>query len=39
MFDTLITNGTVVDGSGSQRFQADVAITDGRIVGIGDLAD
>ena len=35
MFDLLIRNGTVVDGTGSDRFTADVAITDGVIVAVG----
>lgn len=33
--DILIQNGRVVDGSGNPWFYADVAITNGRIVGIG----
>ena len=35
-YDVLIKGGTVVDGSGSDRFQADVAINSDRIVAIGD---
>lgn len=32
MFDLKITGGTVVDGTGAQRYQADIAIKDGKIV-------
>ena len=36
LYDVLIKGGTVVDGSGADRFQADVAINSDRIVAIGD---
>lgn len=38
-FDLLITNATVVDGTGAQGYVADVAITDGRIAAVGSLAE
>ena len=36
MYDILIKNGTVVDGTGNPRFKADVAIAGGRIVKIAE---
>jgi N-acyl-D-aspartate/D-glutamate deacylase len=35
MFDTLIRNGTIVDGTGAAAFVGDVGITDGMIAAIG----
>ena len=35
MFDLKITGGTVVDGTGADRFTADVAIKDGKMIGRG----
>src|SRR5262245_51386511 len=37
MFDSVISGGLVVDGTGAPAQTADVAIQDGRIVEIGDL--
>ena len=36
-FDVIIRNGTVIDGSGNPRYDADVGIRNGFIVAIGDL--
>src|SRR6056297_596601 len=37
-YDLVIRNGLVVDGSGAEGFAADVAVTDGRIAEIGEIA-
>jgi N-acyl-D-amino-acid deacylase len=34
-YDLLIKNGTVVDGTGCPRYQADIAVIDRRIAEIG----
>ena len=35
MFDLVIRNGTVIDGSGAPRRVADVAVQDGKIAAVG----
>ena len=37
-FDTVIQNGTIVDGSGESRFQSDIGIKNNRIQAMGDLS-
>lgn len=37
MYDIIIRNGTIVDGSGMPRFRADVGIAGGKIAAIGRL--
>src|ERR1700709_1444875 len=37
MADIVIRNGTVIDGSGSAPFEADIAIENGRITGVGNI--
>ena len=39
MFDIALTGGTVADGTGADRFQADIGIRDGKIVAIGELTE
>jgi|TARA_R100000501_G_scaffold17919_4_gene35068 N-acyl-D-aspartate/D-glutamate deacylase len=36
-YDTVISNGTIVDGSGAAAYQGDVAIKDSYIVAVGDI--
>ncbi len=38
VFDLLIENGSIVDGSGSPAYRGDIAVAGDRIVSIGDLA-
>ena len=37
-FDVILRGGTIIDGTGSVRYDADVAIRNGRIIQIGPLA-
>ena len=37
-FDIVIRNGTIIDGSGQESYEADIGIVDDRIVTIGDLS-
>jgi N-acyl-D-amino-acid deacylase len=37
-FDLIIRNGTVIDGTGNPRYDADIGIRNGFIVAIGNLA-
>ena len=38
-YDVLIQNGTVIDGTGAQQFQADVAVSNGQIAQIGKVSE
>jgi N-acyl-D-amino-acid deacylase len=38
MHDILIKGGTIIDGSGDKRYEADIAINDGKITEIGELS-
>jgi N-acyl-D-aspartate/D-glutamate deacylase len=37
-YDLIIRGGTIVDGTGADRFTGDVAIKDGLIAGVGEIA-
>lgn len=37
MYDILIKNGKVIDGTGKEAFPADVAVKDGKIVAVGKV--
>ena len=38
-FDLVITNGHIIDGTGSPWYSGDIGIRDGRVVAIGNLSD
>ena len=38
-YDLIVKNGTVVDGTGAPRFQADIAVAGGAIAAIGKIKD
>lgn len=38
MYDLIIRNGTIIDGSGQARFVADVAVQDGKVAAIGEIS-
>ena len=38
MYDMIIRGGTVIDGTGSAGYSADVAIKDGLIVEVGTVS-
>lgn len=39
MYDLIIRNGTVIDGTGNERFAADVAVLDGKIAKVGVIVE
>ena len=39
MYDSIIRNGTIIDGTGDDRFAADIAIKDGKIAKIGQITE
>ena len=39
MYDLIIRNGTVIDGTGADRKVADIAIANGRIMKVGEVLE
>ena len=39
MYDSIIRNGTIIDGTGDDRFVADIALKDGKIAKIGQITE
>jgi N-acyl-D-aspartate/D-glutamate deacylase len=39
MHDLVVRNGTIVDGTGRERFEGDVAIDGGRVAAVGSVAE
>ncbi len=38
-YDLIVRGGTIVDGTGSDPFDADIAVKNGKIAAVGDVAD
>jgi len=38
-FDLLVSGGTIIDGTGAPRFDADIGVRNGRIAFIGEATD
>jgi N-acyl-D-aspartate/D-glutamate deacylase len=38
MYDLIIRNGTIIDGTGEDRFTGDIAVKDGKIAKIGQIS-
>src|SRR5271170_7767433 len=38
-FDLVITNGHIIDGTGSPWYSGDIGVRDGRIIAIGNLSE
>ena len=39
MYDLIIKNGTIIDGTGKDRYAADIAVKDGKIAKIGEITE
>lgn len=39
MFDVIVSNGTLIDGTGSPSYEADVGISGDKVTAIGDLSE
>lgn len=39
MYDSIIRNGTIIDGTGADRFVADIGIKDGKIAAVGQISE
>ena len=37
MYDLIIRNGTIIDGTGNDRYVGDIAIKDGKIASVGEI--
>lgn len=39
MYDLVIRGGTIIDGTGNDRFEADVGVKDGKVAAIGQITE